>query len=192
MSVSPDLLRTFLAQEFPGLSLHAVTSRSQKWPSLRFNLGGDIPNDAADERIDQAAERASAIFEAAFSPQDEGFLSFTTWREFHDPLALALLPPGCETTRSEGQDFYEQDEDTRHVTYTAALHPRSLDYRSLFGLIASAELGRSPSIGGRAYLVNASSPLIFHMYDDRGAVLVAPAEEAPDKLRTRFANWVAP
>jgi hypothetical protein len=191
MSVSHDAASRFLAEEFPGLRLHAVTSRAEKWPSLRFELGGDIPNEMADERVSQAVERASAIFEAAFSPEDEGFLSFTRWWETDDPLVLPLLPAACETIRIEGEDFYEEGErDAPHVTYSATLRPRSLDYRRIFDLIASSDLGRSPSIGGRAYLLNASTPLILHMYDDRGAMLVASNERALAELRTRFAEWI--
>jgi len=191
MPVSHDPVDTFLAREFPGLTLHAVTSRPEVWPSLRFDLGGDIPNDAADDRVEQAVERASAIFEVAFGPDDEGFLSFTRWREADDPLVLSLLPPGCDTRRAEGEDFYEQGErDSPYVTRTAGVRPRSLDFRLLFDLIASSELDRSPSIDGLVYLVNVSTPLIFHMYDDRGAMLVASNEKALGDLRTRFAGWI--
>jgi len=160
---------------------------------LRFELAADIPSETADERVRQAVERASTIFEAAFTPKDEGFLSFTRWRDADDPFVLPLLPPESETTRIEGEDFYEQGEpDTPHGTYTAALRPRSLDYRLIFALIASSELDRSPSIGGRAYLLNASTPLIFHMYDDRGAMLVGSNENALAELRTGFADWIIP
>src|SRR6266496_3577491 len=125
--------------------------------------------------------------------KDEGFLSFTRWRDADDPFVLPLLPPESETTRIEGEDFYEQGEpDTPHGTYTAALRPRSLDYRLIFALFASSELDRSPSIGGRAYLLNASTPLIFHMYDDRGAMLVGSNENALAELRTGFADWIIP
>jgi hypothetical protein len=181
----------FLAREFPGLRLHAVTSRAETWPSLRFELGGDIPNEMADERVSKAVARASTIFETAFAPEDEGFLSFTRWRDADDPLVLPLLPPECETTRIEGDDFYEQGElDAPHVTYTAALRPRSLNYRLIFELIASSELDRDPWVDGRAYLLNASTPLIFHMYDDRGAMLVGSNERDLAELRTRFAEWI--
>jgi hypothetical protein len=193
MSASPDPASRFLAEAFSGLRVPAVTSRAEKWPSLRFELGRDIPNDAADERVGQAVERASTIFETAFTPTDEGFLSFTRWREADDSLVLPLLPPNCETTRIDGEDFYEEGEpDTPYVTYTAALRPRSLDHRLIFELIANSELGRSPSIDGRVYLLNASTPLIFHMYDDRGAILVGSNANALTGLRTRFADWIIP
>ena len=193
MSNAPESLSRFLEREFPGLSLQAVTAREGKWPELRFELGGDIPNAAANDRVEQAATRASAIFEAIFSADDEGFLSFTRWQPQDDLHLFSLLPPGCSPARTDGDDFYEEDDpNTPHVTYTAALRPRSLDYQTLFDLIGSSELARSPSVSVAAYLVNTSSPLIFHMYDDRGAILVASQENALADVQTQFAEWVIP
>ncbi len=138
--------------------------------------------------------RASAIFEALFSPEDDGFVSFTRWKSEDDPLFFALLPSGTEPSRTEGEDFYEAGyRDIPYVTYTAALRPRSIDYRSLFELIASEEIRpTTPGIDGRSYLVNTSTPMVFHMYDDRGAMVVANDENALDILRTRFADWIIP
>jgi hypothetical protein len=110
-------------------------------------------------------------------------------------LFRLLLPPDCDIARPEGEDFYEQDEpDAPYVAHTARLRPRSLNYESLFEMTASSELraDRSPAIDGRCYLVNATTPLVFHMYDDRGAVLVASTEWALAEVRTRFAEWVIP
>jgi len=191
VSDAPDLLARFLADRFPGLSLNAVTSRDERWPQLRFELGGEIPNKEADRRVAQAAGRASAVFEAAFSPEDDGFLSFTRWREEDDPLLMSLLPAEVAPTRTEGEDFWEDNEPGfPFVTYTAALHPRSIYYRTLFELIGSSELRAWRS--GRAYLVNASHPLIYHMYDDRGAVMLAAHENTLEAVRTRFADWIIP
>jgi hypothetical protein len=192
VSDASDVLSSFLHREFPGLTLSAATARPAKWPSLRFELGGDVPNDASEERIEQATDRAAAIFEAAFSPDDQGFFSFTRWRPDDDPLVLALLPDGSEPSREEGHDFYNQGDQTRYVTHTATLRPRSLNYRSLFELVASSELGRSPAIDGRAYIINASNPLVFHMYDDRGAILLGTTEHALKDLRRQFEDWVIP
>jgi hypothetical protein len=61
----------------------------------------------------------------------------------------------------------------------------------LFKLIASSEMGRSPSIDGRAYLINTSRPLILHMYDDRGAMAIASRPAALASLRA-FPAWIIP
>jgi hypothetical protein len=54
--------------------------------------------------------------------------------------------------------------------------------------MASSELGRTPSLDARAYILNASVPLIFHMHDDRRAVLVASTDDSLAGLRRRFAD----
>ena len=198
MSNAHDQLGQFLGARFPGLTLPAVTDRNGAFPSLRFELGGGLAYDTeeeSDKRVDHAAASAVAVFEAAFAPGDDGFVSFTRWTEQDDDLFLALLPPGCDLGRTDGDDFYEQNEpDTPYVVHTARLSPRSLDYRSLFELTASSDLRghRSPSLDGRCYVVNTTTPLIFHMYDDRGAVVVATQDGDLDGLRVRFGHLIIP
>lgn len=76
----------------------------------------------------------------AFTPEDDGFLSFTRWVATDDPLFLSLLPSEVAPTRTEGEDVYEENEPGfPFVRYTAVLRPRSIDYRSLFELIGSCD-----------------------------------------------------
>jgi Domain of unknown function (DUF3885) len=192
-----DELARFLDRHFPELTFPAVTRRDGPFPSLRFELAGELPyrtHDERDKRAHHSAASAVAVFEAAFAPGDDGFLSFTRWSEKDDSF-LALLPPGSEVARTEGDDFYEQSEpDTPYVRYTAAIRPRSIDYPALFELTARADLhGRAaPSLGGRCYLVNAKSPQIFHMYDDRGAMLLATRDADLDEVRLRYSDLIIP
>jgi hypothetical protein len=192
-----DELARFLDRHFPGLTFPAVTDRDGPFPSLRFELGGGLPyrNDGErDKRAHHSAASAVAVFEASFAPGDDGFLSFTRWSEKDDSF-LALLPPGSEVVRTEGEDFYEQSEpDTPYVRYTAAIRPRSIDYPALFELTARADLyGRTaPSLVGRCYLINAKTPQIFHMYDDRGAMLLAIRDADLDDVRLRYSDLIIP
>jgi hypothetical protein len=180
------------------LTFPAVTDRDGRFPSLRFELGGGLPyrtDDERDKRVHHSAASAVAVFEATFAQGDDGFASFTRWREKDDSVFLALLPPGSEIVRTEGEDFHEQSEpDTPYVRYTAAIRPRSIDYAALFELTASADLhGRSaPSLGGRCYLVNAKTPQIFHMYDDRGAMLLATRDSDLGHVRLRYSDLIIP
>jgi hypothetical protein len=163
-----------------------------EWPSLRFELGGDTPVQASAKRAGQAVERATSVFERAFAAQDLGFVSFTRWRADDDAVFLPLIPASerDEVERSDGSDFYEDGGDTPFTSYTVALKPRSIDYRTLFGLVANSELRESPSLDGRAYLINASQPLVFHMYDDRGAILLAPEATTLAPLHAEFGDWL--
>ncbi|HET7449697.1 MAG TPA: DUF3885 domain-containing protein [Gaiellaceae bacterium] len=198
MSDATRELARFLGRRFPGLTFPAVTGRDGPFPSLRLELGGGLPCDTDDERdkrVRHSTASAIAVFEAAFSPGDDGFVSFTRWREEDDNVFLALLPSECDVERTEGEDFYEQSEpDAPHVTYTACIRPRSIDYPALFELTASAELRglRTPSLDGRCYLVNATIPRIFHMYDDRGAMLVATRDADLNELRLRYRKLIIP
>jgi hypothetical protein len=113
MSDAHDQLGQFLDARFPGLTFPALTDRHGAFPSLRFELGGELPHDIDDEsdkRVDRAAAAAASVFEAAFAPDDDGFVSFIRWTEQDDDLFRALLPPGCDITRTEDEDFYEQNE----------------------------------------------------------------------------------
>jgi hypothetical protein len=181
-------LTTFLSREFPGTDLHP--DRYGRSPYLRFELGDEV--EKPDERSAQAAERAAAIFESVFPGDDDGFVTFTRWRPDDDKTFLALLPASARDAvdRQEGTDYYDDDQDRPYVRYTMAIPPRSLDYVTLFQCIANSELGQSPSLDGRAYLVNRERPLILHMYDDRGALVLAPIERALSALRLRFGHWL--
>jgi hypothetical protein len=177
-----------LSREFRGTQLHP--ERYGQTPYLRFELGDEV--DEPKQRSAQAAERAVAIFEIGFAGGDDGFVAFTRWQPHDDKTFLGLLPASARDAveRREGTDYYDDDQDRAYVTYTMAVTPRSLDYATLFRCIANSELGRSPSLDGRAYLVNLERPLIFHMYDDRGAIVLGPTERALNALRMRFGKWL--
>jgi hypothetical protein len=198
VSDASEQLHRFLAERFPGLTFPRVTWRDGAFPSLRFELGGGLSyetDDQRDKRVAHSTASAVTVFEAAFAPSDDGFVSFNRWRAEDDPLFLALLPAGCDVERTEGEDFYEEGEpDTPHVTFTSRLRPRSVNYALLFELTASLELRgtRFPAVDGRCYFVNTTKPLVFHMYDDRGAMLVATDERDLDDLRARLTETIIP
>jgi hypothetical protein len=183
-------LARFLEREFPGMRLHP--GGYGDWPSLRFELGDEIPVEAAEERSAQATERASAIFESAFAPGDFGFFSFARWRKEDDAVLMPLLPAsaGGAVEQQEGTDFYRNRNDVPFTSYTVALKPRLLDYQTLFRFTANLELGRSPSLDGCAHVINRSQPLVFHMYDDRGALVFAPEPTSLAPLRAAFGEWL--
>jgi hypothetical protein len=81
--------QAFLARAFPGMMLRIPIVG--QWPAgLRFTLGGDagwLENDPP--RIDRIHERAAAVFEASFGPDDEGFLV----AQFEQPTAMMIDEP---------------------------------------------------------------------------------------------------
>ena len=188
---APDPLAGLSDSQFPGLSLDAVTARPA-WPQLRFELAPGIPDSEPLKRIEQSTKTAVMIFERVFRPEDEGFLSFVSWWPDDDLVFFPLLPPGCSPDRFEGRDFYREGEDDEYVRYSATLRPRSVDYRSMFRLIACCDFAQPQSLGGRAYFAKMSEPMIFHMYDDRGAVVLASKPEHIDDLRAEFEDRIIP
>ena len=93
---------------------------------------------------------------------------------------------------SEVADFWGEGESNVEavVRLTAELELRQLDYRALFRLIAHDELGLDPAVGARVYLVDETDPLVFLMYDDRGAILHAPTVERLRALYESAGRWL--
>jgi hypothetical protein len=148
-------------------------------------------------RIAQAVDRAIALFEAAFEPDHKGFLDAYWWpgegADDEGKQLLALVPDALRdgTERNAGVNFWgDPDGDDAFARVTAALAPRRLDYESLFRLIARNELGLDPSLAARTYIVNESEPVIFLMYDDRGAIVHAPTAERLRPFYERFGDWL--
>ncbi len=215
VSVEPDVVERFLAEQFPGLGLNAVTNRGGRFPSLRFELGGDLdpwyrwfgeegrifdlpgPLSRRKPRIRQAVDRAAAIFEQVFDRDHAGFFVAVAWPAEGPKVdeLLAVLPDESAVESSFGSNFWDDpdpDPDDHYLRLVAACSPRDLDYRLLFRMIAHADLGMDPSADAVVFIINETQPAIFKMYDDRGAMVVGNAESDPGTLRTRFADWIIP
>ncbi len=198
MPGAAEPLADFLDREFPGLTLDRVTARRTPWPKLRFELAPGIPDSEPLKRVEQSTKTAALIFERIFRPEDDGLLSIVRWRDHDDAVFLQMLPPGCRPVRSEGRAFWREDEEDEgeYVTYSASLRPRSVDYRSMFELIAGGDFPSSRprgfSLDGYVYFAKTSEPVLFHMYDDRGAVVLASKPESIDDLRDQFDDWIIP
>jgi hypothetical protein len=80
----------------------------------------------------------------------------------------------AEVDRTEGVNYWDEpDGDDRFLRLTAACVPRELDYRGLFQALGNEDMGLQPALAGRVFLVNETNPVVFHMYDDRGADVYA-------------------
>ena len=80
---------SFLASTFPGMTLR-VPLIGQWPPGIRFTLGGDAGwLDDDQPRVDRIHERAVAIFEACFAPDDSGFVV----AQIEQPTAMVLDEP---------------------------------------------------------------------------------------------------
>jgi hypothetical protein len=89
MTAAPEGGQAFLSQAFPGMILR-VPLIGQWSSGARFTLGGDDGWLVEDRpRIDRIHRRATAIFEACFAPNDEGFVV----AQYEEPTAMILDDP---------------------------------------------------------------------------------------------------
>jgi hypothetical protein len=195
---------------FPGQWLSWPLGLLDRFRAVRFvridrmGEGGyffDLPGRLSRRRrrIAQAVDRASALFESCFDRGDDGFLDAYFWDPGDSAYArdqeqrlLALLPerlwPRVERHAIVERAEEPDEEDRVHTRLTIALAPRDLDYETLFRLVARSEMGLEPSLGSYVYIVDETDPLIFLMYDDRGAIVHAPTADRLRPLYERFGD----
>ena len=142
------------------------------------------------------------LFETAIPLGHRGFLDAYMWpvgdfghRPYAETQLIELLPETARSSvgMSEVRDFWGDGSNEGRcpvIRFTVELELRQLDYRRLFRLIANDDLGLEPSAGARVYLVDETDPLVFLMYDDRGAILHAAAVDRLRSLRTSAGRWL--
>jgi hypothetical protein len=171
-------------------------------------------------RVEQAVARAAAIFEEAVPSGHRGWLDAylvrsvrsviaaydeesdslppddLAWRVADEHALRQVLPAAARgaINITEVSDLHGEDEDEDDWIscdrLTSAVELRTLDYRTLFQLIANHEMGIEPWIGSTVFLVDETDPLVFKMYDDRGAILHAPNVRRLRGLYDRFGDWL--
>lgn len=189
MSASDDLT-AFLRETFHGIRL--IPPHYDGAPFLRFEFGGDERD--AHRRVEHAVHRASAVYEAVFGEDADGYVRAVVWWAEDEQTIAELLPADARSdlAREAGTNYYEDPDDdpAPYVALTASLRPREIDYRRLVRLVASSDMGIKPSLGARVYVVDRTEPAIFHMYDDRGGIVIAPSAASLEPLARRFDEWV--
>lgn len=151
------------------------------------------------------------MFEAAIPPGHQGFVD-AYWPQVHPRELLSrrgdeqthagretqlvrLLPDVARSrvalTEANFSAESDNDGDREPVArLTAALELRQLDYHSLFRLVANADLGLDPCTAALVYVIDETDPLILLMYDDRGAILIAPTSDRLRTLYESFGDWL--
>jgi hypothetical protein len=188
---SHHLLDSFLARHFPGATLRPGGFAG--YPFLRFDLGDHLESRIGlRRRIRRATTRATAVFEACFDPADDGVASLYYWRTQDEAAFLQALPLRERrlVARRTREEYYASSDDAPFPSLAVALQPRQLDDRRLFDAIARGELALRRALDGRLYIANLTRPLVFHMYDDRGADLYAPAPERLLPIYRSYRRWL--
>src|SRR5258708_23781558 len=172
--MSSDLIR-YRGDNLPGLSLDAFLF--YRWPvGLRFDLGGRA---CTPEETDEVLKRATALFEAVFTPRDSCIVVAQDWPSDNNGWSgLAHLSPlfafasslsvGLNTPRERVEvKELEEPEIGSHTLTWVEQTAQGFRYDLVLEGIANADHGRSPAISGRVYFVNMRTSVIMHMYDDR-------------------------
>lgn len=168
--------------------------------SLRFELGGDISTDNI-ARVEQATERSCAIFQTISNANDSQFLIVeaigargASTDELPDFLQQFIDIPVQDlfgVTEEELKD--EDDDELSRFRYVARIDNSSLRVRNLFRAKIVAELPfneSEPSFHQRCFLINCSTAVCFHIYDDRGLDVVAPEKELLQRAYEQHNEWL--
>jgi hypothetical protein len=182
MLLSPAFdLEAYLRRKFPSLVLEGNLFHNWSF-GLRFELG-----------LERFRERAAALYESAFSLTDSCVVISQDWHEkmpraypvFSLPQAFPLTDVGAlqrlDGTDSDGQNF---------VLQWLQVPARSFTYRAIFEGIANADHAQTPAISSAVYLLNPSTNLLLHMYDDRGLDIIAADKKPLIRLQREFKRWM--
>jgi hypothetical protein len=160
---------------------------------LRFELGDDKSYGSL-ERVGQSVDRAVKLFEACNDSSDEvvlihnEYLSGEIFPSRPEGYILTLIQSDGACRAERTVPASEDDGEFTQFAYQSNL--ARLAYSAIFRGIANVEQGRSPSIGGRVYLVNTTRNITFYMYDDRGCLIFADRPEKLKRLYIERNSWL--
>ena len=157
--------------------------------ALRFEMGNpEIACAAAWEAYcDAASQRAQALFRGIFSPEDEVLVIFdrTPDREVKNAFQ------GCRMQRVRARAYpafledREEYDESWFYRYLYLGKASQIPAELVLQRIIEGEVlgGKHPYYSSCVYFYNVTKSLLFHMYDDRGADLIATS---PDVLVTYY------
>ncbi len=171
---------------------------------LRFDL--QVGKTNTDEYFQEVEKRATALFEAAFKPEDKiylvlqertgkrGKIRFTNY-SFKQIKGLTEE----EVTYFKVHRLYEPADKTDiwNVAVTKLKTDR-VNYHKILAAISVMDFpSRQPRLDCRGFLthkeiffLNIDRKLIYYMYDDRGLDIVAKDKETLMPIYHRFNDWI--
>jgi len=198
----------YMASTFPGLILRPPLF--YHWPSaIRFELNAEEKGRTYPETV---RHRSNTLYESIFRPGDLAFLvsSVSYYTSLRHP-SPRNGPSFFRTTRGNifqlsrrhslgipgaaGRQRLIEIEDADHRLVTTLRYtrvsPRNIDYRFILrGLDETKYNPRRTRIDDRIYFINQTRNIIFHMYDDRGADVLAPTPDTLRELYTTHNDWI--
>lgn len=172
---------------------------------LRFELGEPYEN-GTNERINQVVTRVTTLFEEVFKPDDFIYVYIKDW-EVNEDIMFGNTTPGyvydlLSNLNTEEETLFDIDEDYDDITgqtieikneYKVKIvysQLKSITYKDILKGIGNYEQGREPSIGQSVYFISTEKDIIFHMYDDRGCLILSKKVEQLVHLYQKYNNWL--
>jgi hypothetical protein len=172
---------------------------------LRFELGEPYEN-GTNERINQVVTRVTTLFEEVFKPDDFIYVYIKDW-EVNEDIMFGNTTPGyvydlLSNLNTEEETLFDIDEDYDDITgqtieikneYKVKIvysQLKSITYKDILEGIGNYEQGREPSIGQSVYFISTEKDIIFHMYDDRGCLILSKEVEQLVHLYQKYNNWL--
>jgi hypothetical protein len=169
---------------------------------LRFELGGNYSNGSV-ERVNQATERASTLFQACFQNSSELIMLIydydaDVWQK-HPELNAYLYdllerkaPAHFEVdSLYKVEDLELAEADTYYFfRKIGKFSIKQIPFNEILGGIANLEMGFEPVIPQQIFFVDPKSKHIFYMYDDRGCLIYSPKTESLEQLYLDYNKWL--
>lgn len=171
---------------------------------IRFEAGGDI--NVPEKRVQQIIHRAVTLFNAVNQDNDEIYfvLFMDSWDEhpvatFENEVSKVFatfingvdVKQVCKKELEYRYKDTDEDDDTVTIRYSAKLKVKDLNIDNLISAVASRTIGNEVSnIVGDIFLVNATTNVIFYLYDDRGLDIVAKNKELLKSIYEQYNDWI--
>jgi hypothetical protein len=168
--------------------------------NLRFELGDPFEN-GTNERVNQATNRATELFENFISSDLNIYLIIY---DFSDEM-FAITPNHIYELMNSNTSEIDQFEETLATRYfenetiiervkgkiTLYRTKRNkIKYREIFKGIANTEMGFTPTIHQLVYIFEPESKKWFWMYDDRGCLLFSNEILDLKQILKKFDHWI--
>lgn len=201
-----EKLQSYLTNVYPDAYIETEhTIRGNVY--IRFELGGELRN-GTKKRVNQAVERAFAIFEEAFPDLEEeifvlvydyfgSMFNNRISNYLYDQFPKDAFGKFYNHLESVNTPFFSLDDDGNVIFEKAdvkvvigKLPIKWINVRNILNGIANSEMGFEPFVDQRIYFLNPKTNIMFHMYDDRGCLVWS---DVPDKIRSLYnkrTDWI--
>lgn len=189
--------KAYLNSNFRGQKIHTPLFFNGDF-GLRFDLQKGETN--TEEYFTEVDIRSSALFAAAFDPNDKVFLVYKDfkWKRRKIRFSNYCFKQVTDLNRGEvsyslANNLYEKD-DIYNVAIVKLKADR-INYKNILKAISNTDFPpRQPRFrflsSIEIYFVNTTKNLIFHMYDDRGLDIIASDIEILRPIYIKFNDWI--